>query len=155
MNKLSMGFEPECLVKNALSNPPVFVELVSCCFKKDDDIGEETTENNEYIANLTYKALDKIKRLPGQTDKIVNADEFNSWILSVLELAKELKYVTACDIQIGRILSYSPFDEDGVWPHKCVRDFLEKNTSETINTHICMGVFNQRGVHTIKRDLFQ
>ena len=149
MNKLSMDFEPECLVKNALSNPPVFVELVSCCFKKDDEIGEETTENNEYIANLTYKALDKIKRLPGQTDKIVNAGEFNSWILSVLELAKELKYVTACDIQIGRILSYSPFDEDGVWPHKCVRDFLEKNTSKTINTHICMGVFNQRGVHTI------
>lgn len=149
MNKLSMDFEPECLVKNALSNPPIFVELVSYCFKKDDNIGEETTENNEYIANLAYKALDKIKRLPGQTDKIVNADKFNSWILSVLELAKELKYVTACDIQIGRILSYSPIDEDGVWPHKCVRDFLEKNTSETINTHICMGVFNQRGVHTV------
>ena len=57
--------------------------------------------------------------------------------------------MTACDIQIGKILSYSPVDEDGVWPHKCVRDFLEKTTSETINDHICIGVFNQRGVHTV------
>lgn len=149
MNKFSMDFEPECLVKNALSNPSVFVELVSCCFKKDDDIGEETSEDKQYIAHLSFEALNKMKKLPGQTNRNLDADEFNSWIQSVLDLAKELKYVTACDIQIGRILSYSPVDEDGVWPHKCVRDFLEKNTSETINTHICMGVFNQRGVHTV------
>ena len=147
MNKFSMYFEPECLVKNALSNPPFFVELVSYCFKKDDNIGEETPEDKKYIENLAYKALDKIKQLPGQTDKIVNADKFIFWIQSVLDLAQELKYVTACDIQIGRILSYSPIDEDGVWPHKCVRDFLEKNTSEIINSHICMGILNQRGVH--------
>lgn len=149
MNKFGIDFEPEYLVNNALNNPPVFVELVSYCFKKDDNIGEETSEDKKYIANLSFKALDKIKKLPGQTGKIVDADKFNSWVQSVLDLAKDLKYVTACDIQIGRILSYSPMDEDGVWPHKCVRDFLEKNTSETINTHICMGIFNQRGVYTV------
>lgn len=149
MNKFSMDFEPKCLVKNTLSNPLVFVELVSCCFKKDDDIGEETSEDKQYIAHLSFEALEKIKQLPGQENEIVDVNKFNSWIQSVVDLAKELKYVTACDIQIGRILSYSPVDDDGVWPHKCVRDFLEKNTSETINTHICMGVFNQRGVHTV------
>lgn len=149
MNKFSMDFEPECLVKNALSNPHVFVELVSCCFKKDDDIGEETSEDKQYIAHLSFEAIEKIKQLPGQTNEIVDVNKFNLWIQAVVDLAKELKYVTACDIQIGRILSYSPVDDDGVWPHKCVRDFLEKNTSETINTHICMGVFNQRGVHTV------
>lgn len=149
MNKFSMDFEPECLVKNALSNPHVFVELVSYCFKKDDNIGEESLEDKKYIANLSFEALNKIQKLPGQTNEGVNVGEFNSWTQSVIDLAKELKYVTACDIQIGRILSYSPIDEDGVWPHKCVRDFLEKNTSEIINSHICMGIFNQRGVHTI------
>lgn len=149
MNKFSMDFEPECLVKNVLSNPHVFIELVSYCFKKDEDIGEETTEDKQYIAHLSFKSLDKIKQLPGQENDIVDVDKFNLWIQSVLVLAKELKYVTACDIQIGKILSYSPVDEDGVWPHKCVRDFLEKNTSETINDHICIGVFNQRGVHTV------
>lgn len=149
MNKFSMDFEPECLVKNALSNPHVFIKLVSYCFKKDEDIGEETTEDKQYIAHLSFKALDKIKQLPGQENEIVDVDKFNLWIQSVLVLAKELKYVTACDIQIGKILSYSPVDEDGVWPHKCVRDFLEKNTSETINDHMCIGVFNQRGVHTV------
>ena len=149
MNKFGMDFEPKCLVKTALSNPPIFLELVSYCFKKDDNIGEETSEDKKYIANLSFEALDRIKKLPGQTGKIVDADKFSSWIQSVLDLAKEFKYMTACDIQIGRILSYSPIDEDGVWPHKCVRDFLEKNTSETINTHICMGIFNQRGVHTV------
>lgn len=130
-------------------NPHVFVELVSYCSKKDDNIGEESLEDKKYIANLSFEALNKIQKLPGQTNEGVNVGEFNSWTQSVIDLAKELKYVTACDIQIGRILSYSPIDEDGVWPHKCVRNFLEKNTSETINSHICIGVFNQRGVHTI------
>ena len=149
MNKFSIDFEPECLVKNALSNPHVFIELVSYCFKKDDDIGNEATDDKKYIAKLSFDALERIKKLPGQTKENVDVDEFNAWIQTIINLAKELKYVTACDIQIGRLLSYSPIDEDGVWPHKCVRNFLEENTSEKINTHICMGVVNQRGVHTV------
>jgi len=98
---------------------------------------------------LVQESLERIKELPGQTGNLVNFDKFNAWIQSVLELAKELKYTIACDIQIGRLLSYSPIDEDGIWPHNCVRKFLEKNTSETINRNICMGLYNQRGVHAV------
>ena len=144
-----MNFKPKYLVQSALSDPHVFIELISCCFKKDDSIGEKTNKDKEYIAHLTFEALNKIKQLPGQTKEVVDGDSFNSWMQSTLELAKEMKYVTACNIQIGRILSFSPVDEDGIWPHKCVRDFLEKNTSETINTHIRIGLFNQRGVHAV------
>lgn len=148
MNKFSMKFEPECLVENALNNPHIFVELVSYCFKKDDAI-EEISEEKKYIARLSFQALDKIKKLPGQTDEIVDTEKFDFWTQSVLNIAKESKYVTACDIQIGMILSYSPVDEDGIWPHKCVRDFLENNSSETINKHLCRGIFKQRGIHNI------
>lgn len=149
LNKFDIDFEPKCLVENALNNPHIFLELISCCFKKDDGTSYEIPKGKEYHVNLALKALEKIKKLPGQTGNLVNFDKFNAWIQSVLELAKELKYTTACDIQIGRLLSYSPIDDDGIWPHKCVRKFLEKNTSEVINSHICTGLFNQRGVHAV------
>ena len=149
MNKLNMDFEPKCLVENALSNPHVFIELISYGFKKDDGNSNEIPQEKEFLIHLAYEALSRIKRLPGQTEDLVDTNKFNVWIHAVLALAKELKYITACEIQIGTILSYSPIDEDGIWPHKCVRDFLEKNNSDIISTHICIGLFNQRGVHNV------
>jgi len=149
LNKFDIDFEPKCLVENVLNNPHVFLDLISCCFKKYDDTSYEIPEEKKHLVNLAQESLERIKKLPGQTGNLVNFDKFNDWIQSVLELAKELKYTIACDIQIGRLLSYSPIDEDGIWPHKCVRKFLEKNTSETINRNICMGLYNQRGVHAV------
>ncbi len=144
-NKLGMEFEPQCLIECSLTMPSVFIELISYCFKKD---GEETGEfdKDPYLASITRTAIDKINRLPGQTGTDIDKEKFNSWIVEVLNLAREAKYVTACEIQIGKILSYSPVDEDGIWPHKCVRDFFEVNTSKTIIIDFCTGLFNQRGV---------
>lgn len=149
MNVFSFDFEPKCLIDSALANSSVFLELLSYCFKKDDNQNDEKTEKEINIAHLAYKVLDRIKRLPGQTNEGVDIEKFNLWIQSVLNLAKEKKLETACNEQIGRILSYSPIGEDGIWPHKCVRDFLEKNTSETINSSIRIGRINQRGIYNV------
>lgn len=62
---------------------------------------------------------------------------------------KTYKYEKACDIEIGKILSYSPIDEDGVWPHKYVREFFELNSSEILENEFRVGLYNQRGVHIV------
>lgn len=115
----------------------------------NDVVDAEDSKQKEYRISLFYNALNKIKRLPGQNGDNVDVDKFNSWIKTVLDLAKELNYSRACEIQIGTLLSYSPKDEDGVWPHKCVRDFIEQHSTKVINDHICMGIHNQRGVYTV------
>lgn len=160
LNKFDIDFEPKCLIQEVLDNPSVYMELITGCFKKDDainnedsnnddDVDIEDSEQKEYRISLFFKALDRIKRLPGQNGDNINVNKFNSWIKSVLDLAKELNYLRACEIQIGTLLSYSPKDEDGVWPHRCVRDFIEHHSTKLINDHICMGIHNQRGVYTV------
>ena len=83
MNKFSVDFEPECLVKNALSNPPVFVELVSCCFKRDENIGEHVY-NRRVSKNLegkynshANKPEEEIVRIPNAVPRIVDDETFN------------------------------------------------------------------------------
>ena len=101
------------------------------------------------LATYSRSALDKIKRLPGQSKDGIDKDKFKQWIGTVIALSKESNYTIGCDLEIGRMLSYSPIDEDGVWPHVLVREFFEQNSSYDIINSFHIGLFNQRGVHNI------
>ena len=54
--------------------------------------------------------------------------------------------MSICDEQVGRILSYAPCGEDGIWPHEAVREVIEKFESRDLERGIEIGVYNQRGV---------
>jgi len=56
LNKFDIDFEPKCLVENVLNNPHVFLDLISCCFKKDDDTSYEIPEEKN-ILSIWYKNL--------------------------------------------------------------------------------------------------
>ena len=50
---------------------------------------------------------------------------------------------------MGRILSYSPAGNDGLWPVECVRNVFEQPHSESLETEFIIGRKNQRGIHTV------
>lgn len=145
----SLDFEPTCLVNRILENPSMFVELVSLCYKDDNSINKKISKDKMNLATYSRSALDKIKRLPGQNKDGIDKDKFKQWIGTVIALSKESNYTIGCDLEIGRMLSYSPIDEDGVWPHVLVREFFEQNSSYDIINSFHIGLFNQRGVHNI------
>lgn len=144
-----IDFEPSCLVDYVLSTPEAFIELLSCCYKKDEQTESDSKETrNNISASVANKALDSIKRLPGQDNDTINRDDFFNWINSVIRISKEKKYKKACEIVVGKIMSYAPVDEDGIWPHRYVREFFEKNSTDIIVDHFQIGLINQRGVYS-------
>jgi hypothetical protein len=50
------------------------------------------------------------------------------------------------DQQIGQVLRYVPDDPDGLWPHKIVRNLVERIASRDLETGLEIGLHNSRGV---------
>lgn len=48
----------------------------------------------------------------------------------------------------GRVLSYAPLGDDGIFPHEVVRDYFEHTHSEKLIKGFIYGKQSQRGVHT-------
>ena len=142
---------PECIIKDLTENPESFVYVVSKVFKSDKDIGNgvdvELSEQDEKLRCKMKKVLEVFKCIPGCNSEETSEKVFNSWIVKVRECASDLGYITAVDYSIGKLLSYAPVGEDGVFPHEIVRGFLEVCSSKLIEDEFVIGKINQRGVY--------
>lgn len=49
----------------------------------------------------------------------------------------------------GRVLSYAPIGDDGIFPHEMVRDYFEHTHCEKLIEGFISGKQPQRGVHTV------
>ena len=71
----------------------------------------------------------------------------NRWI------GAETDRVQITDIYIGHVLAHAPSDPDGAWPHRVVRDEIERLASNDVERAIQMERFNMRGVYS--RSMYQ
>lgn len=144
-------FEPQCLMRQLLSSPEIYFELLTAAYRPDDKEIGELTEQQRKFAEVSFSALEHVHRIPGTSvgGNHVKLEEFDNWISKTNQLAKENNYCESHDIVLGKILSYSPVGEDGIWPAECVRNIFEKPHSETLAVHFIIGRENQRGVHTV------
>ena len=75
---------------------------------------------------LSYSLLRNFSTIPGLTPTEIYAQALRSWIDRVLELGRETDRIAVTENYIGRLLAHSPPDADGGWPHRCVRDEIER-----------------------------
>ncbi|CEP80562.1 serine protease [Paraclostridium sordellii] len=136
--------------RQIFKNPEIYVELMMMAFKKDDPSYDSDYILKPELSKKAYNILSKLKSIPGYNNKdgVVDIDKFNNWIDNVYKLSKEKGYIRAYEYCIGMLLSYSPNGEDGIWPHECVREFLDNNFSERISKEFIIGKRNQRSVYT-------
>ena len=151
LKAFDMDFEPKCLVRQVLSSPELYFELLTSAYRSDNDDNRKLSEQQRKFAEMSNEALRRIQRIPGSSAEngSVNETEFDNWISETDNLAKDKKYSRAHDIVLGQILSYSPVGQDGIWPAECVRNVFEKPHSECLENHFVIGKKNQRGVHTV------
>lgn len=144
-------YELKCLSKQLVKNPQMFVELMMLAYRKDNDDNLEITDDMSSRASRAYEILSRFRTIPGYSSEKRRVDQsiFNDWIKEVLRISQEMGYMTAFEICIGTLLSYSPVGEDGIWPHQCIRDFFEENFTESLLSHFVIGKSNQRGVHNV------
>jgi hypothetical protein len=61
-------------------------------------------------------------------------------------LGERSNRVEITEIYIGHILAHSPFDDDGAWPHRVIRNQIERLHSTDIERGIQVERYNMRGV---------
>ena len=78
----------------------------------------------------------------------VNAAELDEWAVRVLELARERGRSRPCSSEVGKLLAHAPRDETA-WPHRAVRDVLERRGDQRMLDGFCHGLLGRRGAHWV------
>lgn len=107
----------------------------------------EVDKQTESRARVSYSLLSHFSKLPGQTSTSINVAALNYWIDEVRRLGRETDREEVTDSYVGRILAHAPSDVDGGWPHRVVRDQIERLGSPDIERAIQVERFNMRGAH--------
>ncbi|WP_175710767.1 HigA family addiction module antitoxin [Burkholderia ambifaria] len=135
------------------THPELFVQAISWAYKRNDG-GTDPAEfqvPSERIADMAergYKLLEAIQRIPGHNDlDELAGDRLAKWISTVRQSCAQLGRSEIADICIGKLLSFAPVGDDGVWPCEPVRDVMEDIQSEPLMKGACTGVYNSRGAH--------
>lgn len=137
------------LQRTLSESPEFFVEVISLIYRPRTATEERTaTEGEKNMAGNAWRLLHEWKRVPGTVDATheVDLDALVAWATKARKLLKEADRLDVGESQIGQVLAYSPADEDGTWPAKAVRDFLEAHGSKKVLSGLSMGAYNKRGV---------
>ena len=136
-------------------SPELFVEVLSCCFKRRDDgqdpmqwqIEDEDAADRRQVAENAYSLLDRVARIPGTDDDgTIQSESLLHWLRRSRELCAQFGRTAVGDIVIGEILSKAPPDEDGAWPCSAVCEALETVASEDVAEGFRTGKLNARGM---------
>lgn len=69
-----------------------------------------------------------------------------AWVAEVRAANTDDQRTALYDIYIGQALAHAPFDPDGGWPHRALRDALETLAAPDIERGLSTGRYNLRGV---------
>lgn len=133
-------------------DPKFYVQVICDIYKPASGYPEdyEPSEEASARAKLGWQLLNSWKRPPGVgSDRTVKGENLRSWVEDARKLSAEYDRLEISDQEIGKVLYYFPDDpDDGLWPHKELRDLLENVQNENIETGIALEQSNSRGVYS-------
>jgi len=128
-------------------DPAVFHSILRNVFRGKSDAATEVDETTKTNARLSYSLLSHFSLLPGAGPQGVDGVALAAWVDEVRRLGAETDRSQITDSYVGKALAHAPRDPDGAWPHKTVRDEIERLASQEIERAIQIERFNMRGVH--------
>jgi hypothetical protein len=128
-------------------NPVFYHQILRDVFKGADEVPAEPNDPARARARLSYSLLRQFSTIPGLTSEEFDAQALRSWIEQVRELGQETDRTAVTENYIGRLLAHSPPDPDGGWPHRHVRDEIDRVQSVELDHGLQLGRYNMRGVH--------
>jgi hypothetical protein len=138
----------KALYKALMSDPQLFVELITLLYKPENrNVERESTEQQKILAEIAWRVLHACQLQPGtRPDGTIDDAVFTKFIDDVRRLCGEADRSTMCDQCLGEIMAHAPTDGDGTWPCKPVRDVLDHPEHEEMRKGFRVSVFNKRGV---------
>jgi len=134
------------------AHPEQFVQAIVWTYKRSGE-GDDPPdlrippEKVQHFADLGYKLLEGLTRIPGHDDSgVLKANRLAAWAKSVRDACAELGRLDIADVCIGKLLSGAPAGDDGVWPCEPVRQVMEDVHSKKMMNGARTGRYNSRGV---------
>jgi len=150
MPYFQFDINPKGLMRCFTKMPELYIEFISMAYKPDNDSGlNSVTEKAEHVVRSAHDAIERFHEIPGCNGELIDENFFGEWIHRAERIASELGYKTAFEICLGRLLSYSPLGNDGIFPHEIVRKYFETNLSDTMKKNFIIEKMKQRGVQEV------
>jgi len=128
-------------------DPGFYASLIHDAFKPRNQEVPEPTDAQKGTARAAYHLLSEFSVLPGAHDGQIDADVLFAWVDVVRSIAKADDRSEIADEFIGHLLAYAVPDPDGAWPHRVVRELVEKMSSTHLENGVEIERFNMRGAH--------
>jgi hypothetical protein len=146
---------PVTLHRFLQSDPRFFADLVAYAFRSELEEGDASTpsdvseEEKRNRARHAWEVLRSWDKPPGsRPDGTVDLAELNSWVREARSLCSARHRGAVGDGRIGSVLAHAPKDDDGIWPHRSIRELLEDVDSRNLESGMRSGKLNQQGVTT-------
>jgi hypothetical protein len=140
---------PAVLHRKLARDPEFFITAVKIAFKARHAEHEEVPEDERLRAKMAHKMLRGWREIPGtDAEGNVSFEKLLAWVSQARELAAQCDRTEMTDQLIGQVLTFSPKDPDGGWPHSAVRDLIETVASGQLEKGFAIQVYNNRGVTT-------
>ena len=136
------------IIRHLHNNPIEYVDLITYNYKPDPGSDFTLKEHSDDQRRLAYEIVEIFKVVPGCGETPISEKEFKEWVAVAQEYADSIGYNGSFAYCFGRVLSYAPLGDDGIFPHEVVRDYFEHTHSEKLIKGFIYGKQSQRGVHT-------
>ncbi len=149
LKALEYGNRPLRLHKVMASDPEFYHHLLCLVFRGKSEAASDTepSEADRAKAQMSYSLLSKFGNVPGQSPDDIDRASLARWIDRLREFATLSDRSEVTDTYIGHILAHAIQDGDGAWPHRVVRDEIERLSSDSVERGIQTERFNMRGAH--------
>jgi len=145
------NYHSAALHKKISLDPHFFVEVLSNVFDSENinkNMSNDAYRNRARQAKTVYHLLHSWRILPGQQKANLDTLFLAKWVDEARKISRKNNLGEIGDKYIGRILAFSPVDEDGVWPQKTIREIIDNCRSRDLESGILIGLIDQRGVTT-------
>jgi len=95
---------------------------------------------------VTRPGLSGFKQLPGCGEQAVDVEKLSLWVDEARRLGEKSGHSVITDIYVGHLCGHAPVGQDGGWPHRVVRDEIERIGSDDLERGIYIERRNMRGV---------
>jgi len=149
---INYGKKAITLHKYLSTEPSFLLNILKLLYKseKGEENKSKTKERNQVAINNALQLLHEWKNVPGiNDDNIFSESIFMEWFNTVKKICAEEGYLYVAMYQIGKVLYYTPKDENGLWINKKIAQLLDDKESGDLRSGYCNEVYNSRGAHFI------
>ncbi len=129
------------------ADPEIYHQVLREVFRGEHDQEPELDEAAKGKWRSFYSLLSKFDLIPGRNGEDIDAGVLSQWVDRVRELGASTGRAEITDQYIGHVLAHVGHDVDGNWPHRAVREQIERLKSEELERGIQIERFNMRGPH--------